>query len=207
MARTLAKQFMKEFEEECSPFQFALSTRAGADCVGHVVRASTETDHGLTILSVDGIGAYHVSRASMLTRWSKSPRPPSCCPSSDCRTQDLHRMHGLTRRENVPENIEDISPEAWQPAGVKVLGTPTSSDQHVADKMSERIAKERELWDAIATVLDLQCAASPAECKSESKPCHAHVAAVSFQGVLRGPRRRHLEYCEAVDGNFTRDRH
>ena len=42
VARTLAKQFMKEFEQECAPFQFALSTRAGTDCVGHVVRASTD---------------------------------------------------------------------------------------------------------------------------------------------------------------------
>ena len=58
----------------------------------------------------------------------------------------------------VPEDIEEISPEAWQPAGIKVLGTPIGSDPFVADKMSERIAKERELWDALQTVPDLQCA-------------------------------------------------
>ena len=38
VARTLAKQFMKVFEAECAPFQYALSTRAGTDCVGHLLR-------------------------------------------------------------------------------------------------------------------------------------------------------------------------
>ena len=81
VARTLAKQFMKEFEQECAPFQFALSTRTGTDCVGHVVRASTDADHRLTILSVDGIGAYdHVLRAAMLTRLSKMPEARKLLP-------------------------------------------------------------------------------------------------------------------------------
>ena len=72
---------MKEFEQECAPFQFALSTRAGTDCVGHVVRASTDADHRLTILSVDGIGAYvHVQRAAMLTRLSKMPEARKLLP-------------------------------------------------------------------------------------------------------------------------------
>ena len=36
VARKLAKQFIKRFEEECSPFQYVLSTRGGTDCVGHM---------------------------------------------------------------------------------------------------------------------------------------------------------------------------
>ena len=67
VAKTLAKQFMKEVEQTCSPFQFALSTRAGVDCVGHAVRVATDADHTATVLSVHGIGAFdHVFRASML---------------------------------------------------------------------------------------------------------------------------------------------
>ena len=42
VARTLAKQFMEEFEAEYAPFQYALLTRAGTDCVGHLVRAATD---------------------------------------------------------------------------------------------------------------------------------------------------------------------
>ena len=66
VAKTLARQFGKDVEEARSPFKFALSTRAGVDCVGHTVRAVTDADHLSTVMSVDGIGAYdHVFRASM----------------------------------------------------------------------------------------------------------------------------------------------
>ena len=75
VAKTLAKQFMKDVEQACSPFQFALSTRAGVDCVGHAVRVATDADHTATVLSVDGIGAFdHVFRASMLQKLLEVPR-------------------------------------------------------------------------------------------------------------------------------------
>ena len=54
VARTLAKQFSKVFEAECAPFQYALSTRAGTDCVGHMLLAKTGANPNLTVLSVDG---------------------------------------------------------------------------------------------------------------------------------------------------------
>ena len=74
VARTLAKQFMAVFESECAPFQYALSTRAGTDCVGHMLRAATDADPRLTILSVDGIGAYdHILRSAMLGRLLQMP--------------------------------------------------------------------------------------------------------------------------------------
>ena len=44
------------------PFQYALSTRAGTECVAHVVQA----DPSATILSIDGVGAYDsISRRAM----------------------------------------------------------------------------------------------------------------------------------------------
>ena len=52
------KQFSSHFEEECAPFQYALSTRAGTDCVGHLLRAATDASPTATVLSVDGIGAF-----------------------------------------------------------------------------------------------------------------------------------------------------
>ena len=42
VARTLAQQFGEELEKECSPYQFALSTRAGTECVSHMIRAATD---------------------------------------------------------------------------------------------------------------------------------------------------------------------
>ena len=69
IAKTLARQFGKQVESVCSPFQFALSTRAGTDCVSHAIRLMTDTDHQATVLSIDGIGAYdHVLRSAMMAQ-------------------------------------------------------------------------------------------------------------------------------------------
>ena len=81
VARTLAKQFMDEFEAECAPFQCALSTRAGTDCVGQMLRAATDADPRVTILTVDGIGAHdHVLRSAMLGRLVPMPGARSLLP-------------------------------------------------------------------------------------------------------------------------------
>ena len=81
VARTLAKQFAKDFETECAPFQYPLSTRAGTDCVGHMLRAATDSDAAATVLSVDGIGAYdHISRSAMLERLSRMPKTRAILP-------------------------------------------------------------------------------------------------------------------------------
>ena len=74
IAKTLARQFGKQMESACAPFQFALSTRAGTDCVGHAVRLMTDADPRNTVLSIDGIGAYdHVLRSAMMTKKNNVP--------------------------------------------------------------------------------------------------------------------------------------
>ena len=63
----LARQFGAEVEKVCAPVQFALSTRAGMDCVGREVRLATDLDPRATVLSIDGVGAYdHVLRSAMV---------------------------------------------------------------------------------------------------------------------------------------------
>ena len=42
VAKTLARQHGLVVEASCAPFQFALSTPAGVDCVGHTIRAATD---------------------------------------------------------------------------------------------------------------------------------------------------------------------
>ena len=67
VGRTMAKQVTKEVEAATSPFQYALSTRSGCECVTHVLQTLTELDEDATIVSVDGIGAYDlISRKAML---------------------------------------------------------------------------------------------------------------------------------------------
>ena len=72
--KTLARQFGKAVEAACSPYQFALSTRAGADCVGHAIRAFTDADPLCTVLSINGVEAYdHVLRSSFLAKLHSVP--------------------------------------------------------------------------------------------------------------------------------------
>ena len=74
VARTMAQQCAKIFEEACMPYQYALSTRAGTDCVARVVRLLTELDPKKTLLSIDGIGAFdHIKRKSMLEALHNNP--------------------------------------------------------------------------------------------------------------------------------------
>ena len=248
VARTLAKQFAKDFETECAPFQYALSTRAGTDCVGHMLRAATDSDAAATVLSVDGIGAYdHVSRSAMLERLSRMPKARAILPFvrlsygqpstyswwdqngvkravsqaeggeqgdplmpllfsigiqgaleevagtleageqlcaflddiyvlcqphrvktlydelARClfRVAGIHLHRGKTRVWNKasiqPEDVHILGPEAWQPEGIVVLGTPLGSAQFVSGKLQARVEEERRLWEAIPTVPDLQC--------------------------------------------------
>ena len=67
VSHTIAQQIAKSVEAATSPFQYALSTKAGTECVSHMLQTLIGMDEKLTILSVDGIGAFdHVSRNSML---------------------------------------------------------------------------------------------------------------------------------------------
>ena len=54
VARTIAQQYAKLGEAATHPFQHALSTRAGTECVTHIVQALTSADREATILSIDG---------------------------------------------------------------------------------------------------------------------------------------------------------
>ena len=68
VARTLAQQLGPAVESATAPFQFALSTKAGGECVAHVAQALTDMDDNATLLSVDGIGAFDlVSRGAMMS--------------------------------------------------------------------------------------------------------------------------------------------
>ena len=81
VARTLAQEFAKEFDQACAPFQFALTTRAGTECVSHMLQAITDNDAEATIVSIDGVSAFDlVSRASMLSGLRRLPKASSTLP-------------------------------------------------------------------------------------------------------------------------------
>ena len=67
VARTIAQQLGLAIERATSPFQYALSTRAGTECIAHAIQVLTDVDPSTTLLSIDGIGAFDlVSRQAML---------------------------------------------------------------------------------------------------------------------------------------------
>ena len=68
VGRPLAQQLGKAVDAATSPFQYALSTRAGSECVAHVLQAMTERNS-------DGISVFFdlVSRNAMLEGLRKVP--------------------------------------------------------------------------------------------------------------------------------------
>ena len=67
VAGSMAKQIAKQVEATTAPFQYALSTRAGCECVAHILQSITDEDLDATVVSIDGVGAYDlISRNAML---------------------------------------------------------------------------------------------------------------------------------------------
>ena len=67
VARTVDQQVGLAVEKATAPFQYALSTRAGCECIGHAFQFLTERDPSATITSIDGISAFDtISRTAMM---------------------------------------------------------------------------------------------------------------------------------------------
>ena len=66
VARTISQQLSEAVERATSPFQYALTTPSGGECIAHALQALTDLDDRATVLSIDGIGASHEVRCSMV---------------------------------------------------------------------------------------------------------------------------------------------
>ena len=54
-------------ERATSPYQYAMTTKAGCECIAHALQGLTELDPEATITSIDGVGAFDLmSRRAML---------------------------------------------------------------------------------------------------------------------------------------------
>ena len=81
VARTMAQQMSDEVQAATAPNQYALSTRAGTECVAHVLQALTAADPNTTVLPIDGIGAFdNISRAAMLEGLRSLPASSNALP-------------------------------------------------------------------------------------------------------------------------------
>ena len=61
--RLVAQQISSAVEEATSPFQYALTTKTGGECVAHAIQSLTDLDSRATVLSIDGFGAFDTSAA------------------------------------------------------------------------------------------------------------------------------------------------
>ena len=81
VSRCLAQTHASHIQRACSPHQYALATRAGAEPLAHSITAATEQNPTNTVLSIDGIGAYdNISRSSMLNALQEVPAANRCLP-------------------------------------------------------------------------------------------------------------------------------
>ena len=65
----LARVYADVFDAATRPYQFALQTRAGTDCLAGMLRAAVELDPTATVVSLDGRSAYDcISRAAVLSK-------------------------------------------------------------------------------------------------------------------------------------------
>ena len=66
VARTMSQQLSPAVERATSPCQYAMTTRAGCECVAHVLQGLTEIDPQVKVTSIDGLGAYDmISRGAI----------------------------------------------------------------------------------------------------------------------------------------------
>ena len=67
VARSIAQQIAPAVQEATSPFQYALTTKAGGECVAHAIQSLMDLDSHATVLSIYGISDFDmISRAAML---------------------------------------------------------------------------------------------------------------------------------------------
>ena len=91
-----ARQFGKAVEAVCAPFQFALSTRAGTDCVGHAVQ-SHDRCQPRVYGPLDGVGAL---RSSFLSNFAQCPQSPRFVAFCEVHLRPNHDVRGKTAQES-----------------------------------------------------------------------------------------------------------
>ena len=81
MRRLVARTIAQSITPATSPFQHALVTKSGVECVAHAIQSLTDPDSRATVLSIDGIIAFDLfSRAAMLDGLSTVEEGDSVLP-------------------------------------------------------------------------------------------------------------------------------
>ena len=154
VARTMAQQCAKIFEEACVLYQYALHTRAGTECVARVVRLLTELDPKKTLLSIDGVGAFdHIKRKSMLEALHNNPALAPLLPF-------VRTFHGKDSTY-VWYDDEGGAPRDLAGRGGRARGPPHAAlyalDQHAAPSQVDASLHEGEMFFAFLDDIYILC--------------------------------------------------
>ena len=105
VARTTAKQVSKKVEEATGPFQHALTTKAGCECVAHILHTITDLDNRATVVSIDGVGAYDlISRNAMMEGLLRMEQGDQILPFVRC----FYGSPSTYLWEDETGNVQDI---------------------------------------------------------------------------------------------------
>ena len=139
-SRTVAQELGEAVKLATSPFQYALSTRTGCECIAHAFQALTEANPEATILSVDGIGAFDlVSRGAMLQ---------GLCHVSPSAVPFVRQFYGTPSRylwEDDSGKVHDIDQGEGGEQGDPLMPMLFSLGQHNALRAVQARLQEGEL--------------------------------------------------------------
>ena len=89
----MAKQVAKKVEKATAPSTYALTTRAGCECVAHILQTITDKDERATVVSIDGVGAYDlISRNAMMEGLLRMEEGDQILPSCGVSTEARRRI-------------------------------------------------------------------------------------------------------------------
>jgi hypothetical protein len=177
VARTMAQVFAAEIETATSPFQYALSTRAGTECVAHILQSLTKADPRATILSIDGIGAFDlIGRQAMLHGLMQLPDASKALPfvrmfygqpSEYLWYDDQGEVHSVFQAEGG-EQGDPLMPALYalgQHPALQAVQVSLRPGEHLFAFLDDVYAicapeRARPIFDALALQLQEQCGIS-----------------------------------------------
>ena len=196
VARTMAKQVAKKAEKATAPFQYALSTKAGCECIAHILQALTDRDANAIVVTVDGVGAYDlISRNAMMEGILKMEDGDQILPFVRCfygspSTYLWEDEMGVA--QEIPQGEEQGDP---------LMPMLFSLGQHAALEAIKRRSRDHE--KLFAFLHDLTVVCHPDKVRdvmniiSQELQAHAHIS-IHHEGVEELTRRARLVKPDAV---------
>ena len=90
--RTVTKQVAKKAEKATALFQYALTTKAGCECVAHILQTITDGDERTTVVSIDGCRGLRSDLQERDDGGTEIRSSFSCSDSMEARRRSCGRM-------------------------------------------------------------------------------------------------------------------